>query len=71
MGKAVIDRNYRHCRAAKGAFSSPHPQPPHARARWQAANDERRRLCLKALAFERFPSECPPAANEERRAVPC
>jgi hypothetical protein len=51
----------------KGAIYSPHLSAPHARARLAAANDERRRLCLKALAFERFPFDCPMAANDECR----
>jgi hypothetical protein len=58
-------------RRRKGPFSRPLSYSALTRAHeWQAANDERRRLCLKALAFERFPSECPPAANDERQAVP-
>jgi hypothetical protein len=55
----------------RGGFGALASQPPHARARMEAANDERRQLCLKALASERLPFECPMTANDQRITYPC
>jgi hypothetical protein len=42
--------------AAKGAVFQPSPFLPSRAHEWQAANDRGQAACLRALAFERFPS---------------